>query len=130
MSTAQLDHLAIEWQRAKAAEQAANAARVGIEEQIVALTTKPTEGSLTVKTEAYKFTVKQGITRKLDEKAYALIVDKIPESIRPVTWEQKAKVDAAGVRWLQNHEPGYFKLLATALTETPAKPSITVEAVK
>lgn len=124
-----LDKLVADWKQAKADEQAANAQRVDIETRIIAITGKPAEGSLTVTTDTNKVTIKQGITRTLDERAYALIVDKIPEGIRPVTWEQKAKVDAAGVRWLQENEPGYFKLLATALTEKPGKPSIVVEAV-
>lgn len=125
-----LDKLVADWKQAKADEQAANAQRVDIEARIIALTGKPAEGSLTVKTDTNKITIKQGVTRSLDERAYALIVDQIPERIRPVTWEQKPKVDAAGVRWLQENEPGYFKLLATALTEKPAKPSVSVEAIK
>ena len=36
-------------------------------------------------------------------------------------------IDAAGVRWLRENEPGYFRLLATALTENPAKPNVSLE---
>jgi len=122
-----LEMLCADLIRAKAAEYQANESRIEVEREIIALVGLPDEGAKTVDAEGYKVKVTQDIRRKLDEKKYALIADQIPEAIRPVKVVEELKVEAAGIRWLRDNEPGYYKLFCTAMTETPAKPSVRVE---
>jgi hypothetical protein len=112
---------------AKADENLANERRVAIEREIIAITGLPDEGTATTDCGVYKVKVEQKINRKIDPKAYALIVDQIPEAIRPVRVVEELKVETKGVHWLRDNEPGYYKLLCSAMEEKPAKPSVKVE---
>jgi hypothetical protein len=114
---------------AKINEDAAKDRRIAIEQEIIALTGLPDEGTLSVDAEGHKIKIEQKIDRKLDEKAWALIADKIPEAVRPVSIVETLKLDVKGVKWLRDNEPGFYKLLCGAMTEKPAKPSVKVEAV-
>lgn len=115
---------------AKAEENAANDRRVEIEKEIISILGAPDEGAATHDAGTYKVKIDQRIIRKIDPKKYALIMDQIPEAIRPVTVVEELKVEAAGVRWLRENEPGYHKLLCDAMEEKPAKPSVKVEVIK
>jgi hypothetical protein len=127
--TAQLEGLARRLAGAKDAERTATAERIRVEGEIIALTGLPEEGSKTFDVGRFKLTVAQRINRSLDERAWALVADKIPAALSPVHWKQVPTIEAVGVRWLRDNEPGYFRLLASALTEKPAKPSVTLEEV-
>ncbi len=122
----QLEGLARQLAEAKNAEGAAMAHRIRIESEIIALTGLPEEGTKTVDAGRYKLTIAQRISRILDERAWALVADKIPVALSPVRWKQIPAIEAAGVRWLRINEPGYFRLLASALTEKPSKPTVSV----
>lgn len=116
---------------AKAAEDAARDSRIAAEEAIVALMpdSVPDEGSKTVEADGYKVTLTQRISRKLDEKAYALIADAIPSAVNPVAEVKAYKVDDAGCRWLKANEPGLWTVLSGALTEKPQKLGVKVQEV-
>ncbi len=122
-----LEQLAARLLAVKKAERAATAERIRVEQEIINLTGLPDEGSKTQDAGRYKVTVTQRINRSLDDRAWAMVEAKIPEALRPVTYMSVPKIDPVGVRWLRDKEPGFFRLLATALTEKPAKPSVTVE---
>ena len=126
---AQLEGLARRLAEAKDTERAATAERIHIEGEIIALTGLPDEGAKTLDAGRFKITVAQRINRTLDERAWALVADKIPAALSPVHFKQVPAIEAAGVRWLRDNEPGYVRLLASALTEKPAKPSVTLEEV-
>lgn len=126
---AQLEGLARRLAEAKDKERAATADRIRIEGDIIAITGLPDEGSKTVDAGRFKLTVAQRINRTLDERAWALVADKIPAALSPIHWKQVPAIEAVGVRWLRDNEPGYFRLLASAMTEKPAKPSVTLEEV-
>jgi len=114
---------------AKKAECAANKERIKAEEAILAAVAPediPTEGSTTIGTEGYKLTITQRISRKLDEKAYAMIAESIPERLRPVNYVEVAKIDDAGCRWLRDNEPGLWQVLSAAITEKPARIGVKV----
>lgn len=114
---------------AKAREDKAREERIAVEQDILTLTGVPEEGSATTDAPGFKIRVEQKITRKLDDKAWALVVDQIPEAVRPVTTVVEFKIDSKGVRWLKEKEPGYYKMLCSAMTEKPNKPSVKVEVV-
>lgn len=114
---------------AKKTEQEAAVRRIDIETEIIQLTGLPEEGAKTVDCEGFKIKVDQRINRKIDAKLWSLVVDQIPESLRPISIVEEIKVEAKGVRWLRDNEPGYYKLLCTAMEEKPAKPAVKVEAI-
>ena len=114
---------------AKKNEDLAEANRIAIEQEIIGIVGLPVEGSKTHDAEGYKVRVEQKINRKLDNKAWAVIKDRIPEQLRPVKYVEEIKLEPVGVRWLMMNEPGYYRLLCTAMEEKPAKPAVKVEVV-
>ena len=124
MSLADLCHDLI---RAKERESQATEERVAIEQIITRKTGLPDEGQKTYDAGEFKLTIGQKINRKLDAKKWLTIQDAIPEHLRPVRVEEVFKLEDQGVRWLRENEPGYFKILAQAMEEKPAKPSVKVE---
>ena len=121
--SAALDQLCIEWATAKAAEQAANAARVAVEAKILAETGKKDEGSKTIELDRFKVTVTGKVTRKMDWDQWEKVKDQIPELMRPV--KSKLELDEKGVKYLQLNEPAVYALLP--ITVTPAKTAVAVE---
>lgn len=113
--------------RAKEIESSATEARVAVERQIIEQLGLPDEGSKTNDAGNFKVTITQKINRKLDEKKWLTILDKIPEHLRPVKIVETYKLEDAGVRYLKVNEPGYFRIMAAAIEEKPAKPSVKVE---
>ncbi len=113
---------------AKEAEDLARDDRIEAEEAIIALLPDdvPEEGSKTVESDGYKITLTQRISRKLDEKAYALIADAIPAEINPVTKVETYKIDDAGCRWLKANEHGFWTVLSKAMSEKPQKLGVKV----
>lgn len=123
-----LDDLAAEWLEAKAAENAANKRRIEIEDAIVAITGKRQEGSETTPLEnGWKVTVTGKITRKLDEEAWAQVKDSVPEDLRPVREVVKLELDTKGVRWLEENQPEVYRVVAQAITITPAKTAVEIK---
>ena len=116
---------------AKEAEDRANEARLKAEAELVALIDdKPEEGSRTIDADGYKIVLTQRVSRKLDEKAFALIADAIPHGVCPVARVESYKVDDAGCRWLKANEPGLWTVLSKALTEKPQKLGVKVMEAK
>lgn len=115
------------WLDAKQAEKAATAKRIDIEEQILINHPPKEEGTYTFDEDGYSVKIKQDIVRKLDEKRWSIIRDSIPEQLRPVQYVEKPVIEANGLRWLRENEPGYYKIVATAITEKSSKPNIQIE---
>lgn len=125
-----LDELAFKWESAKLREQAANAERLGIEEQILAVEKAELkeEGSVTVKSKWFKVTLTTKLDRKLDEEVWSSIHDSIPENLRPV--KNKLVIDLPLLRALQVANAEFFKLASKAITVKPAKTGVKVERVE
>ena len=120
-----IDGLAADWLIAKADEAEANKRRIKIEEQLVAaLDTKP-EGAITHKLGHYKVTLNQPITRKVDEKAWALVKHMLPEAIQPI--KVKIEADATGMKWLAENEPTLWASVASAFETKAGKVGVKVE---
>jgi len=112
---------------AKMREADATRKRVEIQQEIIDIVGCPQEGTETHDVDGYKVKIEQRIIRKLDDKAWAMIADQIPESLWPVTVKEEYAITSKGVRWLMENEPGYYKLLCSAMEEKPANPSVKVE---
>lgn len=126
--TSPLEQAAARILRAKAAEMAANAERVSAERDLVAILgdSLPAEGTHHTESGMYKVTVKTGINRRTDRKALEAISDRVPEAFKQRLIRWKPEVDLRELRFIQNNEPELAAVIAEAITESPAKPSVTV----
>lgn len=122
-----IDGLMAEWLDAKAAEQKAQALRYKIEAEITAAFEAKPEGAITHKTEAYKVTLTQPVTRKVDVLMWEVVKHHLPEALRPV--KIKVEADAAGMKWLANNEPDLWAKVAKAFETKPGKIGVKVEAL-
>jgi hypothetical protein len=110
---------------AKIEEKKATEKRVALEEELIALLGSREEGSQTHQVGAFKITITGKLNRKIDWDIFdAKIATKIPESLHPV--KMKRELDDAGVKYLSNNEPQFYKILSTALTVKPAKTAVTI----
>lgn len=102
---------------AKENEAQAHEHRLDIENQILAVISPKYEG--TVKEAGISVVYK--VTRKLDFEAYLAIEDGLPEGLKCV--DMKPALNLKAFRALELVDPG---LAATFVTESPAKPSISI----
>lgn len=100
------------------------------EEQIMKLLPEPSKAEGTVSHPCpggWNVKVVYGLDRKLDEERWALIVDEIPEELRPVKIKTTSSIELKGLRYLEKHKPEVYKQVCVAITTKPKKPSFTVE---
>lgn len=119
-----IEALSAEWIAAKSAEEAANKARIAIEEQIIAALGQKEEGAQTHNVGNYKVEIVGKISRKLDFAAWDIIKDKFPENLRPI--KVKEELDEKGVKYLQQNEPHLYAILPLEIK--PAKTAVKVVA--
>ena len=118
--------IAAELMAAKAAENAANAARIEFEQEfIAAVAFDKTEGSQTFNEGAYKVT----LTAKLDRKAsdlddFIAAAKKLPADLQPL--KIKTEIDVAGLKYLQTEQPDLYKIVAKFLVTKPAKTGVVI----
>ena len=111
--------------KAKLEESFAEAKRIALEQELIALVGAKEEGAQTHEIGDFKVTITGRINRKIDWAIFDKdIASKIPESLHPV--KVKRELDETGVKYLANNEPQLYKILATALTVKPAKTSVTI----
>lgn len=111
--------------KAKLEESFAEAKRIALEQELIALVGAKEEGAQTHEIGDFKVTITGRINRKIDWSIFDKdIASKIPESLHPV--KVKRELDETGVKYLANNEPQLYKILATALTVKPAKTSVTI----
>ena len=122
-----LETLCAGWLEAKRAEQKANAERIAIEAQIAQALDVPTEGSKTHKLDAFKVTLTQPVTRKLDMAAWEKVKGKIPMNLHPV--KTTIEADPAGCKYLAKEMPQSWAMIAPAFETKPGKIGVKVEAV-
>lgn len=119
--------LARDWLEAKRAENAANAARIKIEEQLAQALDVPDEGSKTHKIDGFKITLNQPVARKLD----AVMWEKVKQHISPEMAPVKVKLepDATGCKWLAANDAKTWRKIAAAFETKPGKIGVKVEEV-
>jgi hypothetical protein len=119
--------LARDWLDAKRAENAANAARIKIEEELAQALDVPDEGSKTHKIDGFKVTLTQPVTRKLD----AVVWEKVKQHISPEMAPVKVKLeaDATGCKWLATNDAKTWRKIAPAFETKPGKVGVKVEEV-
>jgi hypothetical protein len=119
--------LARDWLDAKRAENAANAARIKIEEELAQALDVPDEGSKTHKIDGFKVTLTQPVTRKLD----AVVWEKVKQHISPEMAPVKVKLEAdtTGCKWLATNDARTWRKIASAFETKPGKVGVKVEEV-
>lgn len=119
--------LARDWLEAKRAENAANAARIKIEEELAQALDVPDEGSKTHKIDGFKITVTQPVSRKLD----AVVWEKVKKHVSPEMAPVKVKLeaDATGCKWLAANDAKTWRKIAEAFETKPGKIGFKVEEV-
>jgi hypothetical protein len=115
------------WLDANEAETKANEARIAAEGHITKHLNAKSEGAVTHALDGFKVTLTQPITRKLDERAWTLVMDGCPKELRPV--KTKLEADTAGMKWLADNEPAIWRKIAQAFEIKPGKIGVKVEVV-
>lgn len=126
----QIDVLAAALEAAKIAEAAATAARIDAENAVLAVTGCKDEGSETHRGLAYKVTVTGVVNRRVDEAALGAVRERLSPAICERVFRFKPEVITAGVRYLQQNEPELYAIAAQAITATPGKAQVKVEAIQ
>lgn len=120
-----IPHLAAAWQQAKQDEDAARAARLEIEAEIVAQMPGKDEGATSVENEAFRVVVTRKLNRKVDTKALQDAWETLPEALhRAFSW--KPDLSLTMFRKLDEQETAQCLQFVTT---TPSKPSIKVEEI-
>lgn len=109
---------------AKDREAKAKEERIAIEEEIAAIVGVKDEGSYTYKSDLFKFTTTGKVSRKLDPQKYEQIKERIPEKLRPVIY--KPEIKQSLIKYLQNNEPDYYKVMTECMTTTQNKASVVI----
>lgn len=117
-----IEALSADWIAAKSAEEAANKARIDIENRLIAALGQKEEGAQTHNIGQYKIEIVGKVSRKLDFAAWDIIKDKFPENLRPI--KVKEELDEKGVKYLQQNEPQLYAILP--LEVKPAKTAVKV----
>jgi len=121
-----IDVLAEQWLCMKALIQSNMAELRRIENVMLPLLDSKEEGQLTTSTRlGRRITVNKRINYSLNGKSLLKIRNEIPTDLLPL--KSKEILDEARLRWLRNNEPQTYAILATAITATPGKPTITVK---
>lgn len=122
-----VEQLAQDYIAAKAAEAAANKARVAIEEQLIAALGAKEEGASTTElANGLKVTITGKLFYKADMPLLLQLAGALPENLRPLKVE--TKLDETGAKYLKNNEPEIWAMLAPAITVAPAKTSVAIKA--
>jgi len=119
--------LARDWLEAKRAENAANAARIKIEDQLAQALDVPDEGSKTHKIDGFKITLNQPVTRKLDAVAWEKVKQYVSTDLAPI--KIKLEADATGCKWLAANDAKTWRKIAAAFETKPGKVGVKVEEV-
>lgn len=118
------EQIALDLLEAKKAENAANARRVALEEELIGMLGMKDEGSKTHNIDGFKVVITTAMSRKLDWDMYDAVAERIPVDLRPV--KPKRELDVTGVKYLKNNEPDIYAMIAPALTVKPNKPTVIV----
>lgn len=124
----ELDMLGQHWREAKAAEDAARAERIKVEEQIIGVVGVKEEGTVSRKTDWFKLSTTGKLTRSLDDKAFLAIRSQVPDELSPVDFVPK--LNLRKLRDLEYNHPDTYRLVASCLITKPAKPAVRVELLR
>lgn len=121
LKPATLDLLAESWRAAKRAEEDARERRLAIEVQLLEqIPAEGAEGSVSVKTDAFKITATYGVTRSVDTPTLQGAWGELPPALQNC-FRWKAEVNTTELR---KYDGGGLERFVTV---KPAKPSVKIE---
>lgn len=122
-----IDALADQWLMLKQVIASNQAELIRIEKTLIPLLNEKQDGSATTRTPlGKKIVLKNKTNYKLDGTKLLKVRNKIPEALLPL--KVKELLDETRLKYLRNNEPDVYAIFAEAITATPAKPNVTVEA--
>ncbi len=122
-----LASLADAWVKAKAAEAEANATRVAIEAEIIAITGAKDEGRETHTLPSHKLTVIGKLTYKAEFEPLHELTEQWPDQFQVIKYEPK--LNEPQIRKIREMRPDLYRQIAQHLTVKPAKTGINIEEV-
>lgn len=122
-----IDALADQWLMLKQVIASNQAELIRIEKTLIPFLNEKQDGSATTRTPlGKKIVLKHKTNYKLDGTKLLKVRNKIPEALLPL--KVKELLDESRLKYLRNNEPDVYAIFAQAITATPAKPNVTVEA--
>lgn len=126
---ASTEALAELWLEAKTNEENYRKLRIQAELDIIANIGAKLEGTETTTVDHYKIITTGRLTRRVDwDKFDDEVAPNMPKQLMPV--KTKRELDAAGLKWLQNNEPDYYRLMARCLETKPGKTGMKIERIE
>jgi len=124
-----LDTAVFELYSAKHAEDVAREHRIACESRIVELIGLKDEGTTSVKTNFYKISTVQSITRSLVEN-YGEVLDSLSPDIFNAIIRHKPALDVTALKKLATANPEAYRVACKAIIARPGKPSVKLEIVQ
>jgi len=126
MNDMTIEELARHWIAVKATERAAQSERLEVETALIERLGAKEEGSQTHDLDCgLKITVTGKLTYKADVPELLALADRLPEHLRPIKTE--TRLDEAGAKYLRANEPELWRLIAPAITISPAKTGLSIK---
>ena len=122
-----IDALADQWLMLKEVIQQNQKALLKVEQSLIPLLKSRDDGQATTRTPmGKKIVLKKKNNYTLNGTKLLKVRDQIPEDLLPL--KVKELLDEPRLKYIRNNEPEVYAIFAEALTATPAKPNVTVEA--
>ena len=122
-----LEALASAWVKAKTAENEANALRVSIEAEIIAITGAKEEGRETHTLPNHKLTVIGKLTYKAEFEPLHELTEQWPDQFQVIKYEPK--LNEPQIRKIREMRPDLYRQMSQFITVKPAKTGINVESL-
>lgn len=124
-----IDQLAYALEVAKQHEAEARDNRLRAEDALIQAVGLKDEGTQTAKTDWYKVSVTQSLTRSLTPD-FAERLDSLDPAIFCAVIRNKAEVNVSALKQLATANPDAYRLVCSAVVTKPAKPSVKVERIE
>ena len=118
-----LDELAYELEKCKAAEKAARIERIKAENALIEAVGLKEEGTTTTKTGWYRISTVAKLNRKL-------IAEDIPDKLYHAITRVKHELDVTALKKLASSHPEQYREACRFIATTPAKPSVKIERIE
>ena len=124
-----IDQLAYALEVAKQHEAEARNARLAAEDALIQAVGLKDEGTTSTKTDWYKVSVTQSLTRTLTPD-FAERLDALDPAIFCAVIRNKPEVNVSALKQLATANPDAYRLVCSAVVTKPAKPSVKVERIE
>ena len=118
-----LDELAYELEKCKAAEEAARIERIKAENALIEAVGLKEDGTTTTKTDWYRISTVAKLNRKL-------IAEDIPDKLYHAITRVKHELDVTALKKLATSHPEQYREACRFIATTPAKPSVKIERIE